>query len=190
MSQDLRLNRGLNHKLCHDLRGKSFGRLTPLRIDENKKNRVHWICRCECGIEKTILAKSLERGASRSCGKCFRSKSNNGRWRGHQEITGKYWAMTQRNATARGLEFKITMEYVWNLYLSQNKECALTGLPLTFSTGSGFSDGTASLDRIDSRNGYVEGNVWWVDKKVNTIKWDLPLEDFLRICKIVTEYNA
>lgn len=50
-------------------------------------------------------------------------------------------------------------------------------------------DGTASLDRIDSSKGYVEGNVHWVHKDINIMKWDFPLETFIKMCKFVAENN-
>lgn len=62
-------------------------------------------------------------------------------------------------------------------------------MPLVFRSKSGMSDGTASLDRIDSSKGYVVGNVQWVHKDVNTVKWDLTLDNFFRVCKMVVEHN-
>lgn len=52
-----------------DISGKVFGRLTVLHIDEVSASRSKkWICRCECGVEKSILGYSLRTGRSKSCG--------------------------------------------------------------------------------------------------------------------------
>lgn len=51
----------------------------------------------------------------------------------------------------------------------------------------GQSNITASLDRIDSSKGYVEGNVQWVHKDVNYIKQDLEESYFKKLCKLITE---
>jgi hypothetical protein len=125
-----------------------------------------------------------------SCG-CtqYKSGKDSPSWKGHEDISGKYWETCRRSAERRKLEFAITPEYAWEIFTQQKKCCALTGLPLQFRTKSDMTDGTASLDRIDSSKGYVKGNVWWVDKKVNTIKWDLPLDIFLKTCRLVAEHN-
>ena len=51
-------------------------------------------------------------------------------------------------------------------------------------------DYTGRLDRIDSKKGYVPGNVQWVYKPVNMMKWKLSQKEFIHICHLVTEYNA
>jgi hypothetical protein len=45
---------------------------------------------------------------------------------------------------------------------------------------------TASLDRIDSSIGYVEGNVQWIYKPLNTMKGTLSNQEFIQLCKEVT----
>lgn len=51
----------------NDLTGQKFGRLTaiePIR----KSGRILWVCECECGNTKQILAINLTRGFTKSCG--------------------------------------------------------------------------------------------------------------------------
>jgi len=50
-----------------DLTGKKFGRLTVLERDFSKE-RVYWICKCQCGNLKSIRSDSLKNGAIQSCG--------------------------------------------------------------------------------------------------------------------------
>lgn len=62
-----------------DLTGKRYGRLTVINLDEVKTNldknyNTHWLCRCDCGNEKTIVGSSLNYGATTSCGCLFREK--------------------------------------------------------------------------------------------------------------------
>ena len=79
----------------------------------------------------------------------------------------------------------LTREDLDKLFESQNRKCVYTKYDLYF--GNNRIRGTASLDRIDSSKGYVDGNVQWVHKDVNTIKWDLSHDKFLEICKLITE---
>ena len=49
---------------------------------------------------------------------------------------------------------------------------------------------TASLDRIDSSEGYVPGNVQWVHLVVNDLKSNMPQEEFLNWCRDIAAYGA
>ena len=42
-----------------------------------------------------------------------------------------------------------------------------------------------SLDRIDSKKGYVKGNVQWVHKTVNRLKMDLSEEELMYWCNLI-----
>jgi hypothetical protein len=56
----------------HDLTGRRYGRLTVVKYlytDNNKK--PHWLCICECGVNKDIAGSSLKNGLTNSCG-CLR----------------------------------------------------------------------------------------------------------------------
>lgn len=52
-----------------DLSGKVFGRWRVIRYDPGKEH--YYICKCVCGVEKSIHAGSLRYGLSTSCG-CYR----------------------------------------------------------------------------------------------------------------------
>lgn len=52
-----------------DLTGQRIGRWTVLRRDGvYKHGGAQWLCRCECGNEKTVGAQALASGQSQSCG--------------------------------------------------------------------------------------------------------------------------
>lgn len=123
-----------------------------------------------------------------SCG-CVHHVTGNkhSSWKGHGEISGHVWSRIIDKARERRKYFDITIEYAWNLYLQQERRCALTGMPLCFSP-SGHS-GTASLDRIDSDKGYVEGNVQWVLKEINMAKQSYSQDYFIHICHLVAKHN-
>lgn len=45
----------------------------------------------------------------------------------------------------------IDIKFAWELYVKQEKKCALSGLPIVFAiSNKKSSETTASLDRIDS----------------------------------------
>jgi hypothetical protein len=57
-----------------DMTGRTFGRLTVLRIARDT-SPVTWWCQCSCGNQKAIDGKSLRFGLTQSCG-CLRSEAS------------------------------------------------------------------------------------------------------------------
>lgn len=53
---------------AEDHTGRRFGKLTAIRRGDYKGKDVGWICRCDCGTEKTISVAPLRRGLVVSCG--------------------------------------------------------------------------------------------------------------------------
>jgi hypothetical protein len=86
------------------------------------------------------------------------------------------------------LSFDISIEEAWNLFLKQDRTCALSGLVLEFGK-KGRELGTASLDRIDSKEGYTTDNIQWVHKDVNKMKMDFDEERLLLLCEKIYKKN-
>lgn len=116
-------------------------------------------------------------------------------WKGYGDISGTVWGSYIRGAHSRNFSFSISIEYAWNLYLKQEKKCALSGVPISIDTSLGRlnrhdgSKTTASLDRIDSSKGYDEGNVQWVHKDINKLKMAWPEDYFLEMCTNIVEHK-
>ena len=117
------------------------------------------------------------------------------KWKGHEELSGTRWSSYQKGAEIRGLVFEITIEYAWELFLKQERRCALTGVVIDFDMDLGnlckygHQGGTASLDRIDSTKGYTPDNIQWVHKDAIRMKMDLQEEDFFRMVKQIYEHR-
>ena len=168
----------------------------------NDKSHIYYDCRCDCGSNKITQVKTgdLTRKHTTSCGclKKIAGTINFKKWRVGGgvnsnrkfvgDLSGTAWYRIQSNAKDREIIIEITKDYAWNLFLNQHKKCALTGLLLVLSPFFNDKNGnTASLDRIDSSKGYIEGNVQWVHKDVNLMKLDFSQEYFKKICKLVSE---
>lgn len=179
-------------KKWSDLIGKTFGEwhvIAESGRDNNKRMRV--IAKCSCGSENVVDANSLLCGTSsscRSCGNGFGKKHHN--WKGYEEISGSTWQQIVCSAKKRKLEFNIEITYIWELFLKQERKCNLSGLPIDFKPIDFKTNKiTASLDRIDSKFGYIVGNVQWVHKNINFMKQDFAEEEFLWFCEKIVEYN-
>lgn len=111
-------------------------------------------------------------------------------WRGFGEMDGSYWRNLRKGASLRNLTWTISKKFVWELFISQNRKCKLSGIDLDFSKYKNGKRGTASLDRIDSSKGYTKNNVQWVHKDLNRMKWNLPDHEFINYCKLVAAHSS
>lgn len=176
-----------------DLTNQRFGKLVALKLSNERttaKLRI-WECRCDCGKIKKVVAKSLRNGMTKSCGcEAHPSKSKNVNWKGYGEISLDFYTTLRRNAQSRFLSFEVSIEYLWELFLKQDRRCALSGRLLQFGRiNKDRANTTVSIDRINSSKGYVEGNVQWVHKKINIMKNVYSQEEFLNLCKEVVKHN-
>jgi deoxycytidylate deaminase len=177
----------------NDLAGKKFGYLAVIErsIKFTKTRGAIWICKCECGESCEVPTNSLTSGNKITCGnkKNHMNNSLDPRVLRCGEIPLSHINNTKQNAIKRNLLFTVSPEYLWDLFIKQNKICVLSGLPLQFtphraatSTRRDFTN--ASLDRIDSSVGYIEGNVRWVHKALNIMRMSLTDKDFLEYCRL------
>lgn len=148
-------------------------------------------CKCSCGRVQMLRACNLLNGTNRQCKKCsVRERSSN--WKGVGKIPRTAFTVIKLRAGARNKKFDITIEYMSELFEAQGGRCAMSGLPISFGTeGKNLSTalGTASLDRINSSLGYIEGNVQWVHKHINSMKNAHTTDEFIQLCREVVNYN-
>jgi len=167
-----------------NLIGQRFGKLLVLtRIGQTAT------CICDCGntLEKCVY--DLKRSGTRMCHECKNKIISEKNWKGYEEISGDVWWRLVSSAKKRNLEFNISMQDIWELYLKQNRKCALSGVDIQFARARHKSEITASLDRIDSSKGYTIDNIQWIHKDLNRMKLDTSVELFVKWCKLVTLHN-
>jgi hypothetical protein len=143
-----------------------------------------------CGVERTYSDKNkYERAeaAKSMCRKCANTKTNktisrkgseNAAWTGYKDVPGKIFSRLRNGAKKRNIEVTITIEDIYTQYIKQHKQCAFTGVPLEFGLD-------ASVDRIDSQEGYHVWNIQIVHKTLNMMKKDMPNDLFISWCRMV-----
>lgn len=166
------------------IKGNKYGRLTILNLDHMKNGTSYWKCICDCGCELVIKRGHITDGRIRSCG-CIRRGKLSSHWTGCGDISGSFFSKVKGHAKRRKIHFDIEVSFLWELFLKQNKKCALTDLPLCFSL-TNLDVQNASLDRINSSVGYIDGNVQWVHKDINFMKQQFEQEHFISFCKLVS----
>jgi hypothetical protein len=93
---------------------------------------------------------------------------------------------SRSRAKKSDLTFDLDAAYIEQLFKEQCGKCAISGLPLEV----GLISPTASLDRVESHRGYVKGNVQWVHKAVNEMKWNYDEAYFIAMCIQVAAHRG
>lgn len=89
----------------------------------------------------------------------------------------------QQSATSRNIEFDLSFETVKSLLLRTN--CYYTGLK--FEDEGKFS---FSVDRVDSKKGYIEGNVVACTIDINSKKSNLTMEEINQLYIKIQKFNV
>ena len=110
----------------------------------------------------------------------------------YKEISGNWKRYLSRLLYVDGRKRSdLTQQDLLDLVEKQNYKCAISGIPLTCQLEKGkkfiFN---ASVDRVQAGGPYTIGNIQLVCKCLNSWRSDIPLEDFIEICRKVADYNA
>lgn len=152
-----------------DLTGQRFGRLSVIGF-AGKSNNGHskWLCRCDCGNDKTVSYEALKRGDTKSCG-CYAAEKTGNMVRKHGG-TGtrlyRVWrGMIARCTNPNRRNFKdyggrgISVCEEWQSYENFYKWAIVNGYDETAPRG------LCTLDRIDNDKGYRPDNCRWANAK-------------------------
>jgi hypothetical protein len=172
-----------------DISNNEYGQLKVMSRCEDKSNGrcFKWLCKCTCGQIEAFESHYLISGKQYRCRKCAKIDTAKSLYTGIENLSGKYLSTIRRGARQRNLEYEVTKEYLYNIFQKQDGKCALSNLPIHLGKqpGSQYEEQTASLDRIDSNKGYIEGNVQWLHKEINMMKQDFSELKFLMYCQLI-----
>lgn len=165
--------------------GNQYGQWTVIsteikRHSEKNNRTAYFKVKCSCGREGWRSAHNLEKGSTKGCKSCCKSPNN------INSFILSYFNKVKRRAENSNFTFSLTPEYLENLFIKQNKKCALSNLDIEFRPTYLKNEQTASLDRIDNSKGYIVGNVQWVHKQVNFMKGTMEQKEFIKFCRLIS----
>jgi hypothetical protein len=92
-------------------------------------------------------------------------------------------------------EFDITVDFLMELLEKQDGLCAMSGIKMLTTThrderseDDRVNPNKLSIDRIDSKRGYIQDNVQLVSCWVNLMKLDISIDVFKERCKLISSF--
>lgn len=181
-----------------ELTGNRYGMWTVLSFaGRNSNDQTIWLCRCDCGTERSVVAQSLRDGSSESCGcvkgdKISKIKTTHGQSRKtkrtSQEVMPTLSTSTGWGEGKRKRERLAPQSLTYQRWLSMKNRCepwskdfryyAKKGIKVcerwensfeNFLLDMGECPSTWTLDRLDSNKDYQPGNCRWATKRDNSL---------------------
>lgn len=93
---------------------------------------------------------------------------------------------TKSRCKDNGTEFTITKEDVINQYENQQGKCYYSGRVLSYKTKD---ENVMSIDRINPKIGYTKENIVICCWRINRMKLNYGVKDFLKLCEDICVHN-
>lgn len=164
-------------------------------------------CRCDnCGIDfdkpQSEIFRNQKLGRKNFCSRSCVGKNNVKNFKdgphryditkhtGNREDNFTKFRYHFRNISKRNKELNVSIEYLREIWEKQEGICPYLGIKLHINTYGKIKKDpitSASLDRIDSSEGYIKGNIQWISRSMNYLKNDMTDEEVRKIMNLIYE---
>jgi hypothetical protein len=165
----------------------------PYKRENRKTSKLYVQARCLCGTYKEVIHANILKGISKSCG-CLQKEAAsitggyNKLSEGEQARNSKFGAY-KNNAKIRDYSWELTIEEFSDIVI---KDCVYCGSSLGCVEKSKNDNGDfhyTGIDRVNNSIGYVIGNCVPCCITCNLAKGTKTKEEFIEMCKKVTEHQ-
>ena len=159
----------------------------PTQVYRREDGR--WCKPCPmCGTEQDYLRRNYAIHSfllKKECKSCSNKNTENSHRGFYNAVRLSWFEKCKVSAETRGIVWELSVHDVWDVYIKQEGVCALSGIPIGWSQIGQMH--TASIDRIDSKKGYLVENVQLLHKDVNMMKQAFCQDHFVNLCKAVAD---
>jgi len=181
-------------KKAIDLRGKKFGRLSPVELLEEKYHgKPLWLCLCDCGGTTKVTQNALSKGNTSSCGCLFLEITAE---KGRKNITpdagaGYLYERYRRNAAGKGKIFTITFDEFKHITSQNCHYCGAEPSQIIYSRVAKTPYTYNGVDRKDNSLGYEVDNCLPCCSICNYAKRDWSYEEYIAwLRKLAKRYSS
>jgi len=100
-----------------------------------------------------------------------------------EQLINKRFLGLKDRAKRLNLEVNIDLDYLKEIWNTQQGKCALSKIDMTNVSNNGRILTNLSIDRIDSKKGYIKDNIQFVCMAINQMKSDLTLDELYFFCE-------
>jgi hypothetical protein len=143
---------GIKGRFAIDMTGLRFNRLVVKERAGVRNGHMHWLVRCDCGVEKVVSGSAVRRGHQKSCGCMIRTHGMS------RSVTYKSWqSMWSRCTNTASLNYRrygavgVTVCDRWDSFEN-------------FLEDMGERQPGMSLDRLDTFGNYEPNNCRWATR--------------------------
>jgi hypothetical protein len=128
-------------------------------------------------------------GKDRRCKNCknlqYKKRLLNNNSTTFEQLLNKRFLGLKDRAKRLKLEVNIDLDYLKQIWNKQEGKCALSQINMTYLSNKGRILTNLSIDRIDSKKGYIKDNIQFVCISVNQMKSDLTLDELYFFCESI-----
>jgi hypothetical protein len=162
----------MTRKLTIDI-GARFGKWVVIGIANSDNNgKTCWVCRCDCGVEKHVMASHLKNNSSRQCRICRNTNKRRTKRSLDMEILIKDLYMSGESTTSLSNKFDILPATIRNIIKRRGgkmRDMAEVGTRARKDPG------------VSARNLTFKHNK--AEAKYRGIVWDLDKDEYFRLNK-------
>lgn len=178
------------HSHCKSCRSKTRKEISY----ERPKDGIMKCAKCYMfkNISNYYTDKSSSTGLQSYCIECHKEKI----YESQSKLNGYITKMLNKiKKDFYNIEDNITKEDILEIYIQQDKKCALTGELLSYYNGPQLTENkyesryNICIDKIEKNKNYSKENIILIGRIVSKMKNDIDMKSFIHLCEIISEKN-